>query len=71
VTTHNSGRPSREELVALVEEGEIDTIIVAITDMQGRLQVTSRRFLLLRRIGRRRRRGLQLPSRLRCRHAHG
>jgi len=38
VTTHNSGRPSREELVALVEEGEIDTIIVAITDMQGRLQ---------------------------------
>jgi len=24
--------------VALVEEGEIDTIIVAITDMQGRLQ---------------------------------
>jgi len=38
VSTHIVGRPSRDELVALVEEGEIDTIIVAITDMQGRLQ---------------------------------
>ena len=38
MSTHNAGRPTRDELVALVEEGEIDTIIVAITDMQGRLQ---------------------------------
>ncbi len=33
-----AGRPTRKELADLVESGEIDTIIVAITDMQGRLQ---------------------------------
>ena len=33
-----AGRPTRKELTDLVEGGEIDTIIVAITDMQGRLQ---------------------------------
>jgi glutamine synthetase len=32
------GRPTREELFALIESGEIDTVILAITDMQGRLQ---------------------------------
>lgn len=33
-----SGRLTRVELEALVSEGTIDTIIVAITDVQGRLQ---------------------------------
>ncbi len=36
--TQTPGRLSREELVGLVESGEVDTVIVAITDMQGRLQ---------------------------------
>jgi glutamine synthetase len=38
VSTHSAGRPTRDELKALVASGEIDTVIVAITDMQGRLQ---------------------------------
>ena len=38
MTTATPGRPSREELIGLVGSGEVDTIIVAITDMQGRLQ---------------------------------
>lgn len=38
MTTQNPGRLSRDQLVQMVESGEIDTIIVAITDMQGRLQ---------------------------------
>ncbi len=33
-----TGRPTREELLGLIEAGEVDTVIVAITDMQGRLQ---------------------------------
>ncbi len=33
-----TGRLSREGLLDLLERGEIDTVIVAITDMQGRLQ---------------------------------
>lgn len=32
------GRPTRDELFALIESGDIDTVILAITDMQGRLQ---------------------------------
>ncbi len=32
------GRLTREQLVRLVENGEVDTVILAITDMQGRLQ---------------------------------
>jgi glutamine synthetase len=32
------GRLSRDELLALIESGDIDTVILAITDMQGRLQ---------------------------------
>ena len=28
---------TRDELAALVKKGEIDTVIVALTDMQGRL----------------------------------
>ena len=33
-----SGRPTLESLASLVESGEIDTVLVAIADMQGRLQ---------------------------------
>jgi len=32
------GRPTHEELLALIEAGDVDTVILAITDMQGRLQ---------------------------------
>jgi glutamine synthetase len=38
VSTPTAGRPTRDELVELVESGDIDTIIVAIVDMQGRVQ---------------------------------
>ena len=38
MTPVTPGRLSREELIGLVEAGEVDTVIVAITDMQGRLQ---------------------------------
>jgi glutamine synthetase len=38
MATSAPGRLTREELVARVESGDIDTIILAITDMQGRLQ---------------------------------
>ena len=57
--------------VARIEEGEIDTVVVAFTDMQGRLQ--GKRLhgaLLRRRRGRARHRGLQLPARRRRRHEH-
>ncbi|MGC2174372.1 MAG: glutamine synthetase, partial [Acidimicrobiales bacterium] len=36
--TSTPGRMTREELVARVDSGDIDTVILAITDMQGRLQ---------------------------------
>jgi glutamine synthetase len=32
------GRLSREELLAQISRGEIDTVVLAVTDMQGRLQ---------------------------------
>ena len=32
------GRPTRDELLELIGTGEVDTVILAITDMQGRLQ---------------------------------
>ena len=32
------GRPTRDELERLVRSGEIDTVVVAVADMQGRLQ---------------------------------
>jgi glutamine synthetase len=32
------GRLSREELLAQISRGEIDTVVMAVTDMQGRLQ---------------------------------
>ena len=38
MSTATLGRPTREELLELIDRGEIDTVILAITDMQGRLQ---------------------------------
>lgn len=38
MTSSDSGRLSRDELLSLVQSGEIDTVILAITDMYGRLQ---------------------------------
>jgi len=38
MATSAPGRLTREELVARVGAGDIDTVILAITDMQGRLQ---------------------------------
>jgi glutamine synthetase len=38
MTSLNSGRLTRDELLDLIDDGAIDTVIVAITDMQGRLQ---------------------------------
>ncbi len=32
------GRPTHEELLGLIDDGSVDTVILAITDMQGRLQ---------------------------------
>jgi glutamine synthetase len=32
------GRPTQGELLGMIDSGEIDTVILAITDMQGRLQ---------------------------------
>ena len=36
-TEHHAKHPRQEELEAMVRDGRIDTLIVAITDMQGRL----------------------------------
>ena len=53
-----------EELRAEVERGEVDTVLLALTDMQGRLQGKRLTATPLPRRGRRaRRRGLQLPAR--------
>jgi glutamine synthetase len=38
VTATTPGRPTREEMVDLIRQGDVDTVIVGITDMQGRLQ---------------------------------
>ena len=38
MTAAPSGRPSTEAITALVESGEVDTVLVAVADMQGRLQ---------------------------------
>jgi glutamine synthetase len=38
MSSSTPGRLSRDELVELIRSDEIDTVIVAITDMQGRLQ---------------------------------
>ncbi len=66
------GRPTHEELLGLIDDGSVDTVILAITDMQGRLQGKRIDAQVLRqRDCRRGRRGLQLSARLRRRHAHG
>lgn len=36
--TATLGRPTREELIELIQSGAVDTVILAMTDMQGRLQ---------------------------------
>lgn len=38
MTSAIPGRLSREDLVAQIERGDVDTVVLAITDMQGRLQ---------------------------------
>jgi glutamine synthetase len=38
VTATTPGRPTHEEMVDLIRHGDVDTVIVGITDMQGRLQ---------------------------------
>src|SRR5271154_2532269 len=38
MSTSTRGRLTQKELVAHIESAEIDTVILAITDMQGRLQ---------------------------------
>ena len=54
-----------------VETGEIDTVIVAFTDMQGRLQGKRMHAQFFLDDGARaRHRGLQLPARRRRRHEH-
>ena len=32
------GRPTKDELMAMIDDGEVDTVVLALTDMQGRLQ---------------------------------
>ena len=54
-----------------IEDGEIDTVVLAFTDMQGRLQGKRLHGAVLpRRGGRARHGGLQLPARRRHRHEH-
>ncbi len=38
MSTSTPGRLTRDELIARIESGDVDTVILAITDMQGRLQ---------------------------------
>ena len=65
------GMLSQTDLESLVSAGEIDTVILAITDMQGRLQgKRSRPAHFLDEVAATRRRGLQLPARRRRRHEH-
>ena len=60
-----------DELRADVADGSIDTVVLAIVDMQGRLQGKRlRRGVLPRRGARARHRGLQLPARRRRRDEH-
>ena len=61
-----------EHLKRSVKAGEIDTVLLAIVDMQGRLQGKRLTALALpRRGGAQPRGGLQLPARRRRRHEHG
>ena len=66
------GMLTLEQLAQPVEDGSIDTVLVAFTDMQGRLQgKRCAAQLLPRRGGAARRRGVQLPARRRRRDEHG
>ena len=38
MTSAVPGRPSREELLDQIARGDVDTVVMAVTDMQGRLQ---------------------------------
>jgi glutamine synthetase len=38
MSTSTPGRLTRKDLLSQIESGDIDTVILAITDMQGRLQ---------------------------------
>jgi glutamine synthetase len=38
MTSSTQGRLSRDELLGLIERGEVDTVMLAMTDMYGRLQ---------------------------------
>jgi len=38
MTSLTPGRLSRDDLLSLIDTGEIDTVVTAVTDMQGRLQ---------------------------------
>src|SRR5271154_1478813 len=38
MSSSTSGRVSKDELVKLIKSGDVDTVILAIADMQGRLQ---------------------------------
>jgi glutamine synthetase len=38
MSTSTPGRLTRKELLSQIESGDVDTVILAITDMQGRLQ---------------------------------
>ena len=66
-----SGNLTIDELEAAIAAGEIDTVIVAFADAQGRLvgkRVSARFFQ--DEVLRARRRGVQLPALGRCRHEH-
>ena len=38
MATIRRGRPSPDELMAMIDDGAVDTVVLALTDMQGRLQ---------------------------------
>ena len=65
------GAMTLDELEADVASGQVDTVLLAMTDMQGRLQGKRLTARALPRRGRRpRRRGVQLPARGRRRDEH-
>ena len=71
MTTPNDRYLTLERLRLLIDEGDVDTVVMAFTDMQGRLQGKRLHGALLpRRRARGRHRGLQLPARGRHRHEH-
>ena len=67
----NDRHLSVHDLRRRITEGDIDTVVVAFTDMQGRLQGKRMHARVLRRArARPRHRGLQLPAVGRRRHEH-